>query len=55
MVTYSRAVEGGGWLERVRSTLGGVGITGWTEHVSTLQVSAGFLLSHLWGNLKKST
>lgn len=28
-----------------------MGITGWTDHVSTLQVSAEFLLSHLWGNL----
>lgn len=25
--------------------------TAWTERVSTLQVSAEFLLSHLWGNL----
>ena len=51
LVTYPRAAEGGGGLGRVRNTQGGVGITGWTEHVSILQVSAEFLLSHLWGNL----
>lgn len=55
MVTALWGVEGGCWLGRVQSTLGGVGIAWWTEPICPLQVSVEVLLSYLQGKLKKST